>query len=116
MTKNAITKFSAAVSLLQNKAESIYELVQKKTQAQRGAKTPTSPSYEPNCGSYAKRDQRTGPTTKTQKVAGLIAGLFITTSVLAQTSPTLVNQSSISAFLTNRVGDCFLTIGMFAIL
>ena len=26
------------------------------------------------------------------------------------------NQSSISAFLTNRVGDCFLTIGMFAIL
>jgi NADH-ubiquinone oxidoreductase chain 5 len=26
------------------------------------------------------------------------------------------NQSSIAAFLTNRVGDCFLTIGMFAIL
>ena len=26
------------------------------------------------------------------------------------------NQSSISAFLTNRVGDCFLTIGMFIIL
>ena len=26
------------------------------------------------------------------------------------------NQSSISAFLTNRVGDCFLTIGMFTIL
>ncbi len=26
------------------------------------------------------------------------------------------NQSSISAFLANRVGDCFLTIGMFAIL
>nr|UFP91262.1 NADH dehydrogenase subunit 5 [Leptogium corticola] len=26
------------------------------------------------------------------------------------------NKSSISAFLTNRVGDCFLTIGMFAIL
>nr|YP_009317066.1 NADH dehydrogenase subunit 5 [Pestalotiopsis fici]AOW71163.1 NADH dehydrogenase subunit 5 [Pestalotiopsis fici] len=26
------------------------------------------------------------------------------------------NQSSVSAFLTNRVGDCFLTIGMFAIL
>ena len=26
------------------------------------------------------------------------------------------NQSSMSAFLTNRVGDCFLTIGMFAIL
>jgi NADH-ubiquinone oxidoreductase chain 5 len=26
------------------------------------------------------------------------------------------NQSSISAFLTNRVGDCFLTIGMFALL
>ena len=26
------------------------------------------------------------------------------------------NQSSISAFLTNRVGDCFLTIGMFAIM
>ncbi len=26
------------------------------------------------------------------------------------------NQSSISAFLTNRVGDCLLTIGMFAIL
>ena len=26
------------------------------------------------------------------------------------------NQSSISAFLTNRVGDCFLTVGMFAIL
>jgi Proton-conducting membrane transporter/NADH-Ubiquinone oxidoreductase (complex I), chain 5 N-terminus/LAGLIDADG endonuclease len=26
------------------------------------------------------------------------------------------NQSSISAFLTNRVGDCFLTIGMFAII
>ena len=26
------------------------------------------------------------------------------------------NQSSISAFLTNRVGDCFLTIGMFATL
>jgi len=26
------------------------------------------------------------------------------------------NQSSLSAFLTNRVGDCFLTIGMFAIL
>lgn len=26
------------------------------------------------------------------------------------------NQSSISAFLTNRVGDCFLTIGMFAML
>ena len=26
------------------------------------------------------------------------------------------NQSSISAFLTNRVGDCFLTIGIFAIL
>ena len=26
------------------------------------------------------------------------------------------NQSSISAFLTNRVGDCFLTIGMFGIL
>ena len=26
------------------------------------------------------------------------------------------NQSSISAFLTNRVGDCFLSIGMFAIL
>ena len=26
------------------------------------------------------------------------------------------NQSSISALLTNRVGDCFLTIGMFAIL
>ena len=26
------------------------------------------------------------------------------------------NQSAISAFLTNRVGDCFLTIGMFAIL
>ena len=26
------------------------------------------------------------------------------------------NQSSISAFLTNRVGDSFLTIGMFAIL
>ena len=26
------------------------------------------------------------------------------------------NQSSISAFLTNRVGDCFFTIGMFAIL
>jgi len=26
------------------------------------------------------------------------------------------NQSSISAFLTNRVGDCFLTIGMFSIL
>lgn len=26
------------------------------------------------------------------------------------------NQSSISAFLTNRVGDCFLTIGMFAVL
>lgn len=26
------------------------------------------------------------------------------------------NQSSISAFLTNRVGDCFLTLGMFAIL
>ena len=26
------------------------------------------------------------------------------------------NQSSISAFITNRVGDCFLTIGMFAIL
>ena len=25
------------------------------------------------------------------------------------------NQSSLSAFLTNRVGDCFLTIGMFAI-
>jgi NADH-ubiquinone oxidoreductase chain 5 len=25
------------------------------------------------------------------------------------------NQSSISALLTNRVGDCFLTIGMFAI-
>ena len=28
----------------------------------------------------------------------------------------VANQSSISAFLTNRVGDCFLTIGMFAIL
>ena len=26
------------------------------------------------------------------------------------------NQSSMSAFLTNRVGDCFLTIGMFALL
>ena len=26
------------------------------------------------------------------------------------------NQSSMSAFLTNRVGDCFLTIGMFAII
>jgi NADH-ubiquinone oxidoreductase chain 5 len=26
------------------------------------------------------------------------------------------NQSSISAFLTNRVGDCFLSVGMFAIL
>nr|QDG01254.1 NADH dehydrogenase subunit 5 [Scytalidium sp.] len=26
------------------------------------------------------------------------------------------NQSSMSAFLTNRVGDCFLTVGMFAIL
>ena len=26
------------------------------------------------------------------------------------------NQSAISAFLTNRVGDCFLTVGMFAIL
>jgi NADH-ubiquinone oxidoreductase chain 5 len=26
------------------------------------------------------------------------------------------NLSSISAFLTNRVGDCFLTIGMFIIL
>ena len=26
------------------------------------------------------------------------------------------NQSSVSAFLTNRVGDCFLTIGMFALL
>ena len=26
------------------------------------------------------------------------------------------NQSSMSAFITNRVGDCFLTIGMFAIL
>jgi NADH-ubiquinone oxidoreductase chain 5 len=26
------------------------------------------------------------------------------------------NQSSISAFLTNKVGDCFLTIGMFALL
>ena len=26
------------------------------------------------------------------------------------------NQSSLSAFLTNRVGDCFLTVGMFAIL
>ena len=26
------------------------------------------------------------------------------------------NQSSLSAFITNRVGDCFLTIGMFAIL
>ena len=26
------------------------------------------------------------------------------------------NQSSLSALLTNRVGDCFLTIGMFAIL
>jgi len=26
------------------------------------------------------------------------------------------NQSSLSAFLTNRVGDCFLTIGMFALL
>ena len=26
------------------------------------------------------------------------------------------NQSSMSAFLTNRVGDCFLTIGMFAVL
>jgi NADH-ubiquinone oxidoreductase chain 5 len=26
------------------------------------------------------------------------------------------NQSSISAFITNRVGDCFLTIGMFALL
>jgi len=26
------------------------------------------------------------------------------------------NQSSLSAFLTNRVGDCFLTIGMFAML
>jgi NADH-ubiquinone oxidoreductase chain 5 len=26
------------------------------------------------------------------------------------------NQSSISAFLTNRVGDCFLTVGMFTIL
>ena len=26
------------------------------------------------------------------------------------------NQSSISALLTNRVGDCFLTVGMFAIL
>ena len=26
------------------------------------------------------------------------------------------NQSSLSAFLTNRVGDCFLTIGMFVIL
>ena len=26
------------------------------------------------------------------------------------------NQSSISAFLTNRLGDCFLTIGMFALL
>lgn len=26
------------------------------------------------------------------------------------------NQSSISAFLTNRVGDCFLTIGMFIII
>ncbi len=26
------------------------------------------------------------------------------------------NQSSISALLTNRVGDCFLTIGMFAVL
>lgn len=26
------------------------------------------------------------------------------------------NQSSISAFITNRVGDCFLTLGMFAIL
>ena len=26
------------------------------------------------------------------------------------------NQSSMSAFLTNRVGDCFLTLGMFAIL
>ena len=26
------------------------------------------------------------------------------------------NQSSLSAFLTNRVGDCFLTIGMFAVL
>jgi len=26
------------------------------------------------------------------------------------------NQSSLSAFLTNRVGDCFLTIGMFVLL
>jgi len=26
------------------------------------------------------------------------------------------NQSSISAFLTNRVGDCFLTIGIFVII
>ena len=26
------------------------------------------------------------------------------------------NQSSLSAFLTNRVGDCFLTIGMFAVI
>jgi NADH-ubiquinone oxidoreductase chain 5 len=26
------------------------------------------------------------------------------------------NQSSLSALLTNRVGDCFLTVGMFAIL
>lgn len=26
------------------------------------------------------------------------------------------NQSSLAAFLTNRVGDCFLTIGIFAVL
>ena len=26
------------------------------------------------------------------------------------------NQSALSAFLTNRVGDCFLTVGMFAII
>ena len=26
------------------------------------------------------------------------------------------NQSSVSAFLTNRVGDCLLTVGMFAVI
>ncbi len=93
MTK-ITTKFSTAVSFLKNKAESINELVQEKTQTQGRTHTSSTPSYESNGGTYAKRDQRTSTATKAQKITGLIAGLIFVGAAVAQTAPTLVNQST----------------------
>lgn len=101
------TIFSAARNKIINLAESTYELVQKKTQGQGRAQTPSTSHQQSVNRTVVKRNQATGATRKIQKAATVIAGLFLAGSVFAQStdysvygSTSLVDTNSTSTSTT----------------